>query len=439
MSISKPTETVREAMGTNFNVVIPQHIHEQVMFWVNKSTKEVSWFGTVDFDKDIQQFKVKKVYLLKQEVSGATTDICEDALAQLMYQVHKEDPMAELRWWGHSHVNMSVFWSGEDKNTIRQLGYNGWILASVFNKKREVRSAFCTKVDILGNDHEVFVDDIATDIEWSTNETLEQAWSKEYEEKVQEKSYGYVSPVTGMPSYNGGYSWQGHGRGMNWDPPTAGGPGKKGKSPGKKPTPQEIQVAGYPLKGLGSIGYNERGKSPLAWSGQYDSNGKQLYPDDRDTAERQNPEGHWVNGFLSGGVYWVYGHYFGETVFMTEAFSQIPNPATKPEDVMPDHTMEELADMRDGQKFYILEDEVPSQMFLDESPGNVTYEEDDDYVETVNDWVGMGNTSSIKRDGTEWTKEEIDFAKSCYGAKTDDEALEALNYFEPHMSGHYPA
>ena len=36
---------------------------------------------------------------------------------------------------------MGVFWSGTDHQAIEQIGKNGWVLATVFNKKAEQRTA----------------------------------------------------------------------------------------------------------------------------------------------------------------------------------------------------------------------------------------------------------------------------------------------------------
>ena len=87
-------------------------------------------------------------------------------------------------------MQMGVFWSGTDMDTIKQLGANGWILATVFNQKEEKRSAFLTKAESpLMKAHEIFVDDIPTDVVSFYPQTYFDEWNKEFEEKVKEKKW----------------------------------------------------------------------------------------------------------------------------------------------------------------------------------------------------------------------------------------------------------
>lgn len=180
-------------------IEIPRDIYEKVMYWIDKADFEVSGFGTVLYDAKTGTFVVQDACLLKQEGGAAHTDIDANALGKLMYEIHKRKIPGELKWWWHSHVNMSVFWSGTDKETIRDLGKNGWIVATVLNKKQEMRSAFCavTEVPIIGK-QTYFVDEIETEIPDFYDADAVASWDKEFAATVTEKKW--KSDYKGQPS-----------------------------------------------------------------------------------------------------------------------------------------------------------------------------------------------------------------------------------------------
>lgn len=152
------------------------------MYWVKKSPIEISGLGKVVMRNG--HFHVISAYLLDQENSGSTTDICPNAVAKLMYESREEE--GHLNFWWHSHVNMGCFWSGTDTETIRQFGEQGWCLATVFNKKEDCRSAYYQKGDDFMP--EIFVDDMDTTSKEAVN-PLEIEWETEYKAKCKAKAY----------------------------------------------------------------------------------------------------------------------------------------------------------------------------------------------------------------------------------------------------------
>lgn len=169
-----------------YNILLSELAHKKIMYWVNKCDKEVSGFGLVEYDQTKKCFYVTDAFLIEQEVTSSTTDIDEKGFAKLLYQTAKNK--GDLNFWWHSHVNMSVFWSGTDMDTIKKLGSNGWIAASVFNKKDEVRSAcaYMASSALNNNKPELVVqDDIQTFIEQPLIDADFKAHlDKEFEEKV---------------------------------------------------------------------------------------------------------------------------------------------------------------------------------------------------------------------------------------------------------------
>lgn len=170
----------------SLKLVIPDEIMQKIMWWIHKSNHEVSGFGSLDFDKESGTFTVRDAILLKQEVGPASTEIDPVSIGKAMYEM-REEPNA-LKWHWHSHVDMGVFWSQDDRKLIENLGGQGWILASVFNKKREMKSAFYAKVESRFGEIETvqdqFLDDIPTHIQRFVDPSVADQWDKEYAEHV---------------------------------------------------------------------------------------------------------------------------------------------------------------------------------------------------------------------------------------------------------------
>ena len=91
-----------------------------------------------------------------------------------------------------------MFWSGQDKATIEELGKQGWIIATVFNVKHEYRSAVCymtsktvkTPWGVSTSDGVELEDNVTLEIQSVryTPETVAQ-WDEELAKKVRQRSY----------------------------------------------------------------------------------------------------------------------------------------------------------------------------------------------------------------------------------------------------------
>lgn len=188
-------------------LIIKEEVYDKVMHWVESCPNEVSGFGRVQVLEN-GDFYITDAYLIEQEVGAAHTDIDAKALAKLMYE-SREAP-GQLRWWWHSHVNMPVFWSGTDTATIKELGGQGWIAATVFNKKHEYRSAVCFKTELTtpwGARAGLQLDDELTlEIE-STRYSAETIakWDEELATKVKQKTYAIRSNFPHYGTYADGY------------------------------------------------------------------------------------------------------------------------------------------------------------------------------------------------------------------------------------------
>lgn len=178
------------------------------MFWVDKADFEVSGFGKCIFNGT--DFEVIDAILLKQEGGAAHTDIDATSLSKVQYLL-REQP-GELRFWWHSHVDMPTFMSHTDEKTLKELGANGWAIASVFNKKREITSAVSYKYDSPFGTPEIYYDAaISTQIQYpGLTEADKEELTKQFDENVKKESYNNLWPQQqywgdGQTSQGAGY------------------------------------------------------------------------------------------------------------------------------------------------------------------------------------------------------------------------------------------
>lgn len=178
-------------------VVIDPIEHEKIKYLVDKSNVEISGLGRAKWCDKIMGYRVTKTYLLEQENGPASTDIDPNAVAKLMYESKDDD--GYLNFWWHSHVNMGVFWSGTDMDTMRQFAGHGMVVATVFNKKGETRSAYMQCADDQNFRGGVFVDNIPYEVERADVSQYTAQWEKEFTDKCK--------PKTWAPPTTGGSNW----------------------------------------------------------------------------------------------------------------------------------------------------------------------------------------------------------------------------------------
>jgi len=146
-------------------VIISKRAMALIKFWVDKCPYEIAGMGTVLLGQDGTVY-VDNVELLTQKVTGASVDMDAESINTLAYEKRLE---GDLRFHWHSHVNMSAFFSGTDRDGYRDyVKHGGWLLAGVFNKKGESKYVYYQGQDaeypaLIHEDIEVSVFDELTE------------------------------------------------------------------------------------------------------------------------------------------------------------------------------------------------------------------------------------------------------------------------------------
>jgi len=204
---SKPN-TVNRKEVISMKIYMTQEASDKMFAYAKRCSIEISGLGTVEIVDGCPV--ITDVFLLKQECSGATTNIDDTALGD-MYMKMAEEGKKEfnIRLWWHSHVGGGCYWSGTDTSTIeRFLGTSSWFLSIVVNNKGEYRARVDYykpfRVELDNVDVEILRDKMSED-------EMEQI-DKEIEDNVSRVSH--IEQYAGR-SYYGGHDWYTDYRGVD--------------------------------------------------------------------------------------------------------------------------------------------------------------------------------------------------------------------------------
>lgn len=174
-------------------IIFDRMIYNKIMHWVHKASGEVSGLGTVESLED-GTFKVISAIMLPQSNTGGSTDIEAEDVAKAMYELRNEK--GTLNFWWHSHVNMGVFWSGTDTDTIRTFGnaggMGGFVIATVFNKRNEWKNAIYLSTKLGEKPIQIFIDDAPAQVMTTIPEAMITEWDAEFTKNEKKpKPYEY--------------------------------------------------------------------------------------------------------------------------------------------------------------------------------------------------------------------------------------------------------
>jgi len=184
-------------------VFVPPSVLEDMGAIIHLCDDEVGWLGTVEVTED-QDFIITEVFVPKQKVHGATTEIDPEGYTELATQLMQEredgvDIVNAIRFWGHSHVSMNVGPSDRDQQQLRDLVKDSedYFIAARGNKQGDLR------FDVLYSNG-IQVEDVPWEPIRVSNER-EEGWKKIIGDKVSKlqetrtvvTSYGHDTIVIG--------------------------------------------------------------------------------------------------------------------------------------------------------------------------------------------------------------------------------------------------
>lgn len=200
-------ETAITGPITKIKVTMDSDVYYKIMHWVKKAPGEVSGVGKVVAEGG--HFRIVDAIMVKQHNTGTSTELDPASLGKAMFEL--KDAPGTMNFWWHSHVNMGVFWSGTDMDTIRDIGKHGYVLSTVFNKRYERKTSLY--VAASGIMPEFFFDDLDFEAQINFPEETIKKWDEDYEKNC------FIKPIENMydwaekrQAYNTAYKdiWKGH-------------------------------------------------------------------------------------------------------------------------------------------------------------------------------------------------------------------------------------
>lgn len=125
-------------------ILIPADIYCKMFALVEQSPVEISWHGLIHRDIENQIYEIYDILVFPQINSATSTTTDEDDFADWMSELIMDPkfPIQDLRFHGHSHVNMNVFSSGVDdayqEDILTKVEDGDYYLFLVLNKRHEI-------------------------------------------------------------------------------------------------------------------------------------------------------------------------------------------------------------------------------------------------------------------------------------------------------------
>ena len=121
-------------------------VYFEPMAWIKQSElvtkfdKEVAWHGVAERGEQPDTFIIKDILVYPQEVTGATVTTDQEKY-QMWLMSHDDDVFNNIRYQGHSHVNMNTSPSSVDTNLydniLQQLDDDMFYIFMIWNKRGE--------------------------------------------------------------------------------------------------------------------------------------------------------------------------------------------------------------------------------------------------------------------------------------------------------------
>ena len=111
----------------------------KMRYYIDKTDKEIGWLGYVE-ELGNNTYVITDVFLVKQQVHSATTEILPDGLAQMTNDLLSQGEEGikkynSIKMWGHSHVKMSPTPSAQDNKQMEDFASNDYYIRLIGNKE----------------------------------------------------------------------------------------------------------------------------------------------------------------------------------------------------------------------------------------------------------------------------------------------------------------
>lgn len=199
------TRRIPGADGRKAKIILTPKAWEKMYMLIDRFSTEVSWHGICRRGDEPDTYLVSDILIFPQRVSGSTADTDADKYAAWLLSLPREIKR-QVRFHGHSHVNMPTFASGTDlgyqREILGDLSDEDFYVFMIWNKKLEFwATVFDMKTNVQFEDADVSV--ILQGTDWDPAGFLKEAESLVTTASAVGKWAG-SSCTTAPASYSGG-------------------------------------------------------------------------------------------------------------------------------------------------------------------------------------------------------------------------------------------
>lgn len=190
---TKPGVEVSSITGTHPTVMFtPEVLYAQKVI-VDHCRIEVGWVGLVK-KLGPRIYCVDEIFVPAQVADATNCDILKDGYGDIELALNARgtpERIFDLKYWGHSHVEMDVFASGDDKRTaLHKAEQSDYFIRGICNKKGAMHLSF------FDGDAGIAYENI----DWLVDDKLDKdAIKKKYQEMV-EKNINIQRPAIITPN-----------------------------------------------------------------------------------------------------------------------------------------------------------------------------------------------------------------------------------------------
>lgn len=174
-------------------VYITASAYLKMLMYVLGTDKEIAWHGTVltDLEKHPNKFVITDTFLYPQAVTGATVTTDQTKYNEWT-QALDDDTFNNLRFQGHSHVNMATNPSSVDttfyEDLVQNLHNGEFYIFMILNKRQDMYfRIYNTKTNIMYDKEDIEI--IILD---DNNENLIADTKTDIKEFITERTYSYL-------------------------------------------------------------------------------------------------------------------------------------------------------------------------------------------------------------------------------------------------------
>lgn len=120
-------------------IYITSKAYLKMLMYILTTNTEIAWHGTVT--RKNNSFLISNVYLYPQTITNITVNTDQDTYQTWLAEIEDDNTVNNMRFQGHSHVNMSTSPSGVDtnlyKDILQTLTKEDYYIFTIMNKKLE--------------------------------------------------------------------------------------------------------------------------------------------------------------------------------------------------------------------------------------------------------------------------------------------------------------